>query len=58
MIPIHESVQAEFSGQMFDAFNRHAFNKPDSGVQDTGFGQVGSTLLGPRNVQFMLRITY
>lgn len=58
IIPIHESVQAEFSGQMFDAFNRHAFNKPDSGVQDTGFGQVGSTLLGPRNVQFMLRINY
>ena len=58
IIPIHESMQAEFSGQMFDAFNRHAFNKPDSGVQDTGFGQVGSTLLGPRNVQFSLRITY
>ncbi|HTW61988.1 MAG TPA: carboxypeptidase-like regulatory domain-containing protein [Terracidiphilus sp.] len=58
IIPIHESIQAEFSGQMFDAFNRHAFNKPDSGVQDTTFGQVSSTLLGPRNVQFMLRITY
>jgi hypothetical protein len=58
IIPIHESIHAEFSGQMFDAFNRHAFNKPDSGVQDTSFGQVSSTLLGPRNVQFMLRITY
>ena len=34
------------------------FNKPDSGIQDTNFGQIGSTLLGPRNVQFMLRLTY
>jgi hypothetical protein len=58
IFPIHESVRAEFSGQMFNAFNRHVFNKPDSGVQDTGFGQVNSTLLGPRNVQFTLRITY
>jgi hypothetical protein len=58
IFPIHEALHAEFSGQMFNAFNRHVFNKPDSGVQDTGFGQVNSTLLGPRNVQFTLRITY
>jgi hypothetical protein len=55
---IREGVSAEFRGEMFDAFNRHVFNKPDSGVQDTNFGQVGSTLNGPRNVQFVLRITY
>ncbi|HTW81786.1 MAG TPA: carboxypeptidase regulatory-like domain-containing protein [Terracidiphilus sp.] len=57
-IPIHEQVKAEFRGEMFDAFNRHVFTKPDSGVQDTTFGQVSSTWLGPRNVQFTLRITY
>ncbi len=57
-IPIREGITAEFSGQMFNTFNRHVFNKPDSGVQDTSFGQVGSTLLGPRNVQFYLRINY
>ena len=56
--PIREGITAEFSGQMFNAFNRHVFNKPDSGVQDTNFGQVGSTLLGPRNIQFYLRINY
>jgi len=53
-----ERIKADFRGEMFNAFNRHAFNKPDSGVQDNNFGQVGSTLLGPRNVQFSLRITY
>jgi hypothetical protein len=57
-IPIHERFKAEFRGELFNAFNRHVFNKPDSGVQDTTFGQVGSTLLGPRNVQFTLRISY
>jgi hypothetical protein len=57
-IPIREGINAEFRGEMFDAFNRHVFDKPDSGVQDTSFGQVGATLLGPRNVQFVLRITY
>ena len=57
-IPIHENVKAEFRGELFNAFNGHSFNKPDSGIQDTNFGQVGSTLLGPRNVQFMLKIIY
>ena len=57
-IPIRENISAQFRGEMFNAFNRHIFNKPDSGVQDTNFGQVGSTLNGPRNIQFVLRITY
>lgn len=57
-IPITERIHADFRGEMFNAFNRHSFNKPDSGIQDTNFGQVSSTLLGPRNVQFVLKITY
>ena len=57
-IPIHESKSIEFRGEMFNAFNRHIFNKPDSGVQDSNFGQIGSTLNGPRNVQFVLKIHY
>jgi len=57
-IPITERIHLDFRGEMFNAFNRHAFDKPDSGVQDTNFGQVGATLLGPRNVQFTMRITY
>jgi hypothetical protein len=53
-----ERFHAEFRGEMFNAFNRHSFNKPDSGIHDTNFGQVSSTLLGPRNVQFVLKIHY
>jgi hypothetical protein len=55
---ITERVKAEFRGEFFNVFNRHIFNKPDSGVQDTNFGQVGSTLNGPRNGQFVLRINF
>jgi len=55
---ITERVKAEFRGELFNAFNRHVFNKPDSGVQDTNFGQVSGTLLGPRNGQFVLRISF
>jgi len=55
---ITERVRAEFRGEFFNTFNRHVFNKPDSGVQDTNFGQVGSTLLGPRNGQFVLRFSF
>ena len=57
-IPITERIKLDFRGELFNAFNRHSFNKPDSGVQDTSFGQISSTLLGPRNVQFTMRITY
>ena len=58
VIPLRETVNIEFRGEMFNAFNRHIFNKPDSGVLDQNFGQVGSTLNGPRNVQFVLKINY
>lgn len=56
--PIHEAINAEFRGELFDAFNRHTFNKPDSGIQDPNFGQVSSTLNGPRSIQFVLKIHY
>ena len=57
-IPISERVKAEFRGELFNAFNRHIFAKPDSGVLDANFGQIGGLLNSPRNVQFALRITY
>jgi hypothetical protein len=57
-IPFTEKIKLDFRGELFNAFNRHSFNKPDSGVQDDNFGQITSTLLGPRNVQFTMRITY
>ncbi len=63
--PIRETVNVEFRAEMFNAFNRHIFSKPDSGVLDGNFGQINSTLDsgglsqgGARNVQFVLKIHY
>ena len=39
-IPITERIKMDFRGELFNAFNRHTFNKPDSGVQDDNFGQI------------------
>jgi len=45
---------------MFDAFNRHIFTRPNSNLGNTNVsvGQIGGLQLGPRLVQFRLRITY
>ncbi len=58
--PIHEQISAELRGEAFDVLNRHAFNKPDSGVYDPSFGQIsGPGLLnGPRQMQVVLKIHY
>jgi hypothetical protein len=60
VIPIHDKIQANFRGEMFDAFNRHIFTRPNSdlNVSNISVGDVGGLQLGPRNVQFTLRITY
>ncbi len=59
-IPIHDKVQIQFRGEMFDAFNRHIFSRPVSNLNITGanIGQIGGLQNGPRNVQFRLRINY
>lgn len=56
--PIREEVNAEFRVEAFDAFNRHVFAKPDSGVQDPNFGQITGLTNGPRNLQVVLKIHY
>ncbi|MDP9052333.1 MAG: hypothetical protein M3O31_16670, partial [Acidobacteriota bacterium] len=55
---IHDNWNIDFRGEMFNAFNRHIFNKPDTNINDNQFGQIGSTLNGPRQVQFVLKVRY
>jgi hypothetical protein len=57
---IVHSVKIDLRGEMFDAFNRHIFTRPVSNLSSsaTTVGQIGGLQLGPRNVQFHLRITY
>jgi hypothetical protein len=59
-IPIHDSIKVEFRGEMFNAFNRHIFTRPNSNMSNSNIsaGQVGGLSLGPRQVQFRLVINY
>jgi hypothetical protein len=56
--PIHESISADLRWEVFNVFNRHVFNKPDSGVNDTNFGQINGLIDGARNMQLVLKIRY
>lgn len=56
--PIRDNISSEFRIEAFDAFNRHIFAKPDSGVQDLNFGQISGVINGPRNLQAVLKINF
>jgi hypothetical protein len=57
---VRNDIKIELRGEMFDAFNRHIFTRPVSDLSSSisTVGQIGGLQLGPRNVQFHLRITY
>lgn len=59
-IPIHDKINIQFRGELFDAFNRHIFTRPNSDLNSSNLnvGQIGGLANGPRNVQFRLRINY
>lgn len=60
LIPIHDNITVDFRAEMFDAFNRHIFARPNSDLNSSNqfVGQIGGLQNGPRNVQFRLRINY
>jgi len=60
VIPIHGNINADFRAEMFDAFNRHIFTRPNSNLSSSNVsvGQIGGLQNGPRNVQFRLKITF
>jgi hypothetical protein len=55
---IHKEIAADLRWEVFNVFNRHVFNKPDSGVNDTNFGQIGGLIDSPRSMQLVLKIRY
>ncbi|HVJ08615.1 MAG TPA: carboxypeptidase-like regulatory domain-containing protein [Acidisarcina sp.] len=59
---ITEKVNVRFQMDMIDAFNRHIFNRPNSGGPNDifSFGYVDPTSMvnGPRNIQFLMKIQY
>jgi len=56
---LFESLNVELRGEMFNAFNRHVFNRPiTNNPFDPNFGVVNSTLNSPRIVQFTFKLNY
>lgn len=56
---IVEGVGADLRFDLFDAFNRHGFGKPSTGVSSPqSFGQITSLNEGPRTAQILLRVQY
>ncbi len=55
---IYEQIAADLRLEVFNAFNRHIFSKPDSGVNDTNFGQVTALNGAPRSMQVVLKVRF
>jgi len=55
---LFESHSIVFKAELFNAFNRHVFARPDTGVTSKTFGTSSFTVDTPRNVQFTLRYDF
>jgi hypothetical protein len=55
---IFENHSLILKAELFNAFNRHVFTRPDTGLTDPTLGAGGGTVNGPRNVQFTLRYQF
>ena len=57
-IPIHDQIRGEFRTEFFNAFNWVNFGAADPTVTDPAFGQISSTTVAPRIIQFPPRSVF
>ena len=55
---ISETHSLIFKAEFVNAFNRHVFARPDTGLTDGGFGTSYGTVDSPRTIQFTLRYQF
>jgi hypothetical protein len=53
-----EATSLEFRAEFFNAFNHAQFSDPDSNYGDSTFGQISSTSVNPRLIQFALKLSF
>lgn len=56
--PITDRVKTEFRGEFFNALNMVSFANPLNIVQSATNGQIVSTTIGPRVIQFALKVSF
>ncbi len=57
-IPIRESIRLEFRSEFFNIFNRANFGGPNASMDAGNFGQITSTTVNARLVQFALKLSF
>jgi hypothetical protein len=57
-VNFYENHALILKAELFNAFNRHVFTRPDTGLQDGTLGTSFGTVNNPRNVQFTLRYEF
>ena len=55
---IGEKRSFEFRAQFFNAFNHTQFGNPVSDIASPAFGQVQTTQVDPRRIQFQARLVF
>ena len=55
---IHEDAMLEFRTEFFNAFNHAQFNNPNTVVNSSAFGTIGTLSTGPRILQFALKYLF
>jgi hypothetical protein len=57
-IALRENKLLEFRAEFFNVFNTPQFNAPDTNFSSSSFGQITSTSVNPRFVQFALKLSF
>jgi hypothetical protein len=58
MIPIHESLKAEFRAEAFNLFNHPTFGPPDTSIGDGTTGIINSQVNLPRQIQVAVKVIW
>jgi hypothetical protein len=56
--PVREAMNLEFRIEAHNAFNHPVFGTPYTSVDDSSFGQIDHTLVGPREVQLAIKFNF